>query len=490
MKKTLSIQSYFRPELTSVRCNKDYRQFRDLLAMVDQNISRAELESMAVDFAIENEEHKLTHSKVRFAIFSLRAELLRTLLGLPCFREFSRQLASSDLLADFCRIRELDGIRWSSKSTLERASKLFTPEQLRCFHELITELSANEDWCDHLGLKEPVDASVCLIDSTCLEANIHFPVDWVLLKDVSVTLLKAVKLIRKHGIKNRMVHEPALLMRAMNRLCIEMTHCRRRKDSKKQRKRVFREMKKLLRSIGAHAQCHRQKLLEHRGQTELSNARIDRIVERIDEKLELMPKVIKQAHERIIGARKIQNTDKILSVHEPDIHVMVRGKASREVEFGNALCVVENPNGLILDYAFYQKQAPSDGQKLVESLERQNRLQIDQHLQAVVGDRGFDSAKCAKKLSKYGIENHLCPRNPDKLKERMQEAEFCQMQRRRAGTEARIAILKNHGRSRVCRAKGFTNRSRWIGWAVVAHNMSWIARKVLEQNKQAELQAA
>jgi hypothetical protein len=490
LKQRLSIQSYFRPELTMVVANKDYRDFRDLLAMIDQNISRAELESMAVDFAKENSRGKWTQSKVRFAIFSLRAELLRSLLGVPSFREFSRQLASSDLLADFCQIRELDGIRCSSKSTLERASKLFKPEQIRRFHELIVEVSANADWCERVGLQRAVDASVCLIDSTCVEANVHFPVDWVLLKDVSVTLLKAVKLIRKHGVHNRMVHEPAVLMRAMNRLCIEMTHCRRKIDSKKQRKRVFRQVKTLLRRVAAHAQCHRQKLLEHRELTGLSDAQIARMVERIDEKLELVPKVIKQAHERIIGGRKVENADKLLSVHEPDIHVMVRGKASGEVEFGNGLCVAENPDGLILDYEFYQQQAPSDSQQLIESVDRQDRLQIDQHLQAFVGDRGFDSVKCAKKLGKHGIENHLCPRNPSKLKERMQEPQFCQLQRRRGGTEARIAILKNHGKSRVCRAKGFTNRSRWIGWAVVAHNMWWIARKVLDQNKQTQLQAA
>jgi len=112
LKKRLSIQSYFRPELTTVVANKDYRQFRNLLGMIDQNIGNAELESMAVDFARENSAGELPQRKKRFAIFSFRAELLRTLLGVPSFREFSRQLASSDLLADFCRIRELDGIRW------------------------------------------------------------------------------------------------------------------------------------------------------------------------------------------------------------------------------------------------------------------------------------------------------------------------------------------------------------------------------------------
>ena len=37
-----------------------------------------------------------------------------------------------------------------------------------------------------LGLERAEDLSVCLIDSTCLEANTHFPVDWVFLKDVAL----------------------------------------------------------------------------------------------------------------------------------------------------------------------------------------------------------------------------------------------------------------------------------------------------------------
>lgn len=490
MKAIVSIQSYFRPELTAVRSNKDYQQFHDLLRQIEQTIQRAQLEAMAVDFARENFEGVLPESKVRFAIFSLRAELLRNLLGVPSFREFSRQLASSDLLADFCGIRELDGIRGSSKSTLERASKQFSAQQIRSFHQLLLEISANKDWCTMVELQEPVDASVCLVDSTCLEANIHFPVDWVLLKDVAMTLLKGIKLLRKHGVNNRMQYRIDVIMKMMNQLCIEMTQCRRHKDSKRQRKRVFRAMKHLLLCVGRHARAHRAKLLNIRESIELSDAQIASIVERIDEKLELMPKVIKQAHERIIGGRKVANCDKILSAHESDLHVMVRGKASGEVEFGNGLYLAENADGFILDYEFYQKQAPSDRDQLIESLQRQNQLQIDQKLLAMVGDRGFDGSKSTKELKQYGVKNFICPRNVAELKERMSNPEFALLQRRRAGTEARIAIIKNHGRARVCRAKGFENRSRWVAWAVNAHNMNWIARKVLEQNKQAELQAA
>lgn len=71
------------------------------------------------------------------------------------------------------------------------------------------EVIANVDLCGEIGLEEPLDMGTCLIDATCLEANIHFPVDWKLLRGVAVTLLKAVKLIRSAGLLCRMPKSPA-----------------------------------------------------------------------------------------------------------------------------------------------------------------------------------------------------------------------------------------------------------------------------------------
>ena len=67
-------------------------------------------------------------------------------------------------------------------------------------HLALCEMIAAEDRAQQLGLSEPLDLSVCLVDSTCLEANIHFPVDWALLRDVTRTLIKAMKLIRDEGL--------------------------------------------------------------------------------------------------------------------------------------------------------------------------------------------------------------------------------------------------------------------------------------------------
>ncbi|NBB78974.1 MAG: hypothetical protein GVY36_05940 [Verrucomicrobia bacterium] len=101
-----------------------------------------------------------------------------------------------------------------------RGSGLENEAQLRKLNNLLVRTLGGAHGAGPLGLARPEDLSVCLIDSTCLKADIHFPVDWVLLRDVSITLLKAVVLIRKDGLLHRMPEEPEQLMREMNKLSI------------------------------------------------------------------------------------------------------------------------------------------------------------------------------------------------------------------------------------------------------------------------------
>ena len=64
------------------------------------------------------------------------------------------------------------------------------------------------------------------------------------------------------------------------------------------------------------------------------------------------------------------NSQKILSLYEPDVRVIVRGKADAEVEFGNTVLVAANAQGIIPDYRVWREPAPADVNLLVESLER------------------------------------------------------------------------------------------------------------------------
>lgn len=488
------IQNWLRPALTPVLHNRDHKRLVGDLERIDQALKASELEAKAIEFALENLPEgvspKQRNRRAEFAVYALRVELLRQMLGAPGFEAFSVTLASSDLLTDFCGCRSIAGIRWTSKSSLHRASTLFSDEQLREFNTLLVECVGSAPSSVQLGLKGPEDLSVCLIDTTCLQANIHFPVDWLLLRDVSITLLKAIKLIRKEGLLNRMVELPEELSRSMNRLCIEMTHSRRRVGAKKARKGILRKMKRLLKRIGGHARKHRDLLQKNYAQTDLSQAQAGRIIVRMDEKLEQLPKVIEQAHERIIGERQVKNDDKILSAHECDIDVIVRGKAGASVEFGNELIVCESQGGLIVDYMLYGRGAPGEGEKLMESAERQQKFKVDSKLATVVTDRGFDGAKTLAWLESESITSQICPKNRQDLSDRLKDAEFSRWQTRRGSTEARIAILKNHTGGRVWRAKGLTHRRLAVGWSVLAHNLIWTARTVREQQQAPPARAA
>jgi len=304
----------------------------------------------------------------------------------------------------------------------------------------------------------------------------------VLLRDVAGTLLQATKLIRKAGLLRRMPCEPQDLARGMNRLCIEMTHTRRKEDSRRARKRVLRKMKPLVKTIARHARRHRDRLERDYGKTEYSRAQALRIIERVDRMLAQVPLVIAQAHERIIGERQVPSPKKILSVYEPDAQVIVRGKAGKEVEFGNTLFMAESPQGLILDWEMYRQKAPAEWRQLHDSIERQSAFDLSAPIGAAVGDRGFCAKSGKAELQARQIYDAVCPRDPAELKHRLKEARFVRLQRRRGSTEARVAILKQRCARRL-RCRGFRHRYLAIAWAVLGHNLWVVARMLKEQEK-------
>ena len=492
----IAIQSVLRPALIPVSANKDFEEFKQIIEETDAALIAAGLEDLAVTMALENLQkiapYADSNTKVRHArkaIKALRTNVLKTMLRGISDRALSVAVYRSELLADFCRVLEIDGIRGLSKSEVNRMLNFFSEEQVRFFHERLTEVSTGAGSCKTIGLENPVDSSLTFFDSTCLEANIHYPVDWVLLKDVSLTLLKGIKLLRKAGLFCRMPQSPEDFAREMNKLCIEMTHSARRKDSKKLRKEVLQHMKKLLTTIGGHGERYRKLLIKRWAETEYTEAQKDQIVARLSDMLDKLPKVKKQAHERIIGGRQVPNSEKILSVYEDDVQVIVRRKAGKAVEFGNTLMICEGMHGYILDWKLYRETAPSESLQLAESLDRLEAMNLEEPVIAACTDRGFNSNQTRKVLRERKIYDATCPRDPAELKERLNRDDvFPGLQRRRASTEARIAILRQKQGGRL-RVKGFIRRSLAVGWSVIGHNLWLISRLLAQQDRQAKAAA-
>ena len=101
----------------------------------------------------------------------------------------------------------------------------------------------------------------------------------------------------------------------MNTLCIMMTHVRRKKGAKKNRKAILRKMKKLVKRVAKHAMAHFTLLEQNRLQTGLSINQANQILNQITLVVDQLATAIKNAHDRIIGERKVANNDKILSLY-------------------------------------------------------------------------------------------------------------------------------------------------------------------------------
>ena len=481
-----------RPALPTIVGNVDYLELRDRLERIDEILLVTGLETLFVEQSLQEwqrpsqrpanaREQQKFQKRARCA---LRCNLLRTLLQ-EDFRGFSCQLAGNPLYQWFCGIDALDQVRVPSKSELQRFAGLQGAARIRTHIDRLLQAVIENPGA--LNLETPLNLDDYFLDTTCLQANIHYPVDWVLLRDGTRTLLKAVKLIRREGLKERM-ESPEAFLRRINCLSIEMTHCGRKSQSKKARKRVLRKMKKLLKVVENHARRHRELLDKEWSKTTWTRPQAEQVLKRLDGVLELLPQARKQAHERIIGERPVKNADKILSLYETDTRVLVRGKAGAEVEFGNTLLLAESSQGIILDFNLWQEQAPGDNGLLLESLERLPGT-VAKQVKAVGADRGFSSKSNTAGLAEATKFNGICPKNPEELKERMKEQRFVGLQKRRSQTEARISILQRGFLGKPMRAKGFEHRELAVAWGVLTHNL-WVFARLAQKEPVKVLRAA
>ena len=192
---------------------------------------------------------------------ALRCLVLKHLLG-EDLRGMSRRLAECALFQWFCGVDRLEQVRVPSKSQLGRYFNWLPREKLDETIGRLIRAAAQSDatsGVNRLWLANDLELDAVWMDSTCVEANVHFPVDWVLLRDATRTLMKATDLIRGHGLKHRM-QEPGHFLAEINGQCMAMAQAGKATDSKKARKRVLRRMKGTIRVVGKHAQRHRDLL--------------------------------------------------------------------------------------------------------------------------------------------------------------------------------------------------------------------------------------
>jgi len=477
----IPFQPSLRPALPTIEGNLDYLKFRDELSRLDQIL----LAGPESTFVLAATEHWLAQlpgpapevSAAQLARYqtqsrrALRCNIARTYLQ-ESYRDFAAHLGDSPLLQRFCLLDELAVIQVPAKSSLQRYAAWVEHKAIQQTVEALLRQGHHQP--ETLQLDQALDLAACFLDTTCLQANIHYPVDWVLMRDATRTLTKAVDLIRQQRLRHRM-EEPALFRKRMNQLCIQMTHSPKKTDGKKHRKKMLRKMNKLVGTVANHARRYRQLLDEQWEKTEWTRPQAEQVLGRLDNVLEQLPAARKQAWQRIIDEEPVANEDKILSLYESAINVVVRHKAGAEVEFGNTLLVGESRQGLILHWELFEASAPADA-RLVRSALEQTEQSLQIELKEAGADRGFDSASVQNWLAQEHIYNGICPRDPHQLQQRLGSWKFVKLQRRRSQTEGRISIIIHNFLDCPIRSKGFPQRQLAVDWAVLTHNLWVLAR--------------
>ncbi len=266
--------------LPTIEGNVDYRDFRDQLLRIDHLLRDSGLETQLMRKDLQGwlgrHRHvsaKAQQTRQKHCRRALRCNIAPTLIG-GNYRGFAARSADSPLLQFFCGLSEVDRVQVPSKSTLQRYDLWWPEAQV---HQVVEQLlNQGATAPDQLHLPQALDLESAFLDTTCLAANIHYPVDWALLRDGTRTLMKAVQLIRDQGLKHRM-EEPQTFVRRINHLCIQMTHAwNKDNDSQRQRKKTLRQMDRVVRVVRSHARRYRDLLEEGWEQTDWTQAQAQR----------------------------------------------------------------------------------------------------------------------------------------------------------------------------------------------------------------------
>ena len=491
--KIIPFQLPLPPTVPTIEGNVDYRLLRDQLLLIGRLLETSGLQAQLLQADREqwlkqcpDASPKDQQIHQRHAHRALRCNIARTLLN-EGYRGFAAHLADSPLLQNFCGLSTLANPTIPAKSTLQRYALWWPEEQVRQLIQQLVKTGADQP--QKLQLEQPLDLALAFLDTTCLATNIHYPVDWVLLRDATKTLMSALSLIRQQKLKHRM-KAPEQFVSQMNRLCLEMNHANRKfeKGQRSKRKTIFRKIDQLVGIVANHARRYRAILDQQWEQTQWTRPQAEQVLGRIDHVLKLLPQARKQARQRILQGQPPESKDKLLSLYEPDTRVIVRHKPGAEVEFGNTLLLAESQQGLIVDWQLFKESAPADSRLVVASLARMETA-FGEVLKGLGTDRGFDSQANRSALKERAIYDAICPKDPKQLKQRNRSWKFKRLQKRRSQVEPRIAILKNSFIGQPLRSKGFAHRKLSLSWAVLTHNLWVIARLSLAEQK-ARLKAA
>lgn len=375
------------------------------------------------------------------------------------YEQTEQQVADSLVLRQFCRVY-FHAV--PDHTTLCKWAKLIRPETLEAFNERIMTLAIESRLTRGRKLRT---------DGTVVETTIHHPTDSSLLADsvrvLGRTLTRAKKVLlgstelTKETFRNR--------TRSAKQAARQIAQLSRRG-----REQLKPHYQRLVRTT--QATIHQAKRVLTELQTTVTK-QSRKLVETLQTFLPRAEQVLDQTIRRVVNGESVPAAEKLVSIFEPHTDIIRRGKANKDTEFGHKVWLGEVEGGFISQYRVLDGN-PGDESQWQPTLQ-QHEQQFGQPPWQASADRGVYSADNEAFAEEMGVDRIILPKPGHKSASRRQHEQkrsFRRGRRFHAGVEGRISVVKRkHGLGR-CRNRGRTGFERWVGWGIIANNLTMMGR--------------
>jgi IS5 family transposase len=368
------------------------------------------------------------------------------------------------VLRQFCRVY-LQKV--PDDTVLIRWAQTIGPETLQQLNDRVVQLARSLKVTRGRKLR---------VDTTAVETDIHYPTDSALLGDgvrVLSRLLKRARTVLGQAAKALGPEAFRSRVRTVRKLAQQLHRIARRKgtEARDALKAAYGRLIDTAQRTGDQARRVMQAL------TRRTKPAAQRLAQRIGTFLPLLLQGIQQASHRVLEGQAVPAPEKVLSLFEPHTQIIPRFKAGKLVEFGRKLRLDEVEGGIITGYQVLDQGGGQDQPYLKDSLEA-HRRHFGRAPDLLAVDRGMSSAENERLARKAGVKRVAMPYagRASPPRQRAEKARgFRRGYRFRAGIEGRIHVLRRDFGLKRCRYHGERGMGRWVGWGILAHNLSKIA---------------
>lgn len=441
------------------------------LAAIDQLLSEPKLLKL-VEADLSQRYPKTTQTGRN----STPVEVIVRMLVLKHLRSISysktiKAVNESIALRQFCRVYFNP---LPDKSTLMRWANLITVETLRQFNQRVTSYATQLQITQGKKMRT---------DGTVVETNIHFPSDNSLLVDgvrvLTRLLQQARKLLLAHNcsLNAQLFRNRNRTARRISRRIDSLSRTRTQRGSE-QRKQAYEKLLEVAQASLKQAQGV-QRFLQN-----IKSLPAEKLTQALRLFIPRVIQVIDQTHRRVFQLQKVPSSEKLVSIFESHSDIICRGKTNVLVEFGHKVWLDEVDGGIISNYRVLYGN-PHDTQQWCNSLE-QHLQQFSHPPQQASADRGVFSQPNETFAKELGVQQIILPKSGYKSQQRQQQEKqryFRQGRYWHNGVEGRISYLKRGFGFKRCLYHGKLGFERWVGWGVMAHNLTVMARSLVKKKR-------